>query len=506
MAENALLKTWNGLTMRQQVVAIGATMATIVLFWFFVTMATKEPEALLYSGLEPSVAGEVAAQLDGLGVSYTLKGSAMYVPSSQRDKLRIEMARQGLPAASGVGYELLDDLNGFSTTSDMFDAAYWRAKEGELTRTILEMPSIRSARVHLGVTRQSAFRRASTQKTASVTIETRSDLTREQAQSIQYLTALAVADLNPTNVAVIDTRQGVIAGPGARDSAMGSLESSDRESKLENAILSMLEAHVGMGNARVTVAMDIDRQSTAQTERLIDPNTREIVSRNITEESEKVDRQALGGAITVASNLPDGDVAAGPEADDPNTIRAKREEEVTYTGTEIERITQTAAGTVRRLSVAVLLNERMVTAGDGSVTPSPRSEQELDTIRALVASAAGIDVARGDVVTVSTLPFEPVVIDGEMATATFVDTYVLPRALEIGQLVFLGIMTLILGMFVVKPILTAGAQGDDDEDATPKEIPLPQDAAELLTMLAEENPEDAAAILDAWFEEEQSAA
>lgn len=501
MAQNGILNALQALTVRQRIIAVASTAAVIVSFWTVVKLANQEAESLLFSGLEPAVAGEIAAQLDGLGTDYTIKGSAIYVPDSQRDRLRLEMARQGLPAASSGGYELLDDLNGFSTTSDMFDAAYWRAKEGELTRTILAVPGVRSARVHLGITRQSAFRRANNQKTASVTLEAPMGLTEDQARSIQFLTALAVADLRPDNVAVIDTARGVVAGPGGRPNGVGGLNVTDRQTELENSILRMLEAHVGIGNARVTVSMDIQRESMAQTERLIDPDTRQIASRNLTEERERTDTP-LGGQLTVASNLPDGDAEALGE--DPRMIRTKTQEDVVYTGTQIERVTEVAAGAVRRLSIAVLVNERTITDEEGVTTPDPRTEEELDTLQALVSSAAGIDVARGDTLTVSTLPFDPI-ISPEIVEASFVDAYVLPRAMQLGQLAFLGILTLILGLFVVKPLLAPRKL--PGSDAEPGAIEgVPQDAAELLTLLAEENPDDAAAILDAWFDEDKQPA
>ena len=86
---------------------------------------------------------------------------------ASRDKLRMDLAAQGLPAAGGAGYELLDGMSGFGTTSQMFDAAYWRAKEGELARTILALPNVRTARVHLAVPSGRGYRREA-QATASV--------------------------------------------------------------------------------------------------------------------------------------------------------------------------------------------------------------------------------------------------------------------------------------------------------------------------------------------------
>ncbi len=492
VAENGLLKTWGALSMVQRGIAIAATVGTIVVCVALFGVATKEGEALLFAGLEPSAAGEVAAQLDGDQIPYSIRGSAIYVPVSMRDRLRLEMARQGLPAAGNDGYEILDDLNGFSTTADMFDAAYWRAKEGELTRTIMAMPAVKGARVHLGVTRQSAFRRTTEDKSASVTVEAPGGLSKEQAQSIQYLTALAVPSLSPAQVAVIDTQRGVIAGPGAGDPMMAGTDPEGRAAELELRLMRLLEAHVGVGNARVTVAMEVDRETVAQTERLIDPDSRQIVSRKLVEERDTEERP--GGTVTVASNLPDGPDAE--EAEEPPVLRSRRNEEVVYTGTEIERTMQRAPGEIQKLSVAILLNERTTIEG-GQAVPSPRSAEELADLEALVTSAAGINPERGDMLTLRTLPFN--LPEVEVTQPSFVETQVAPRAVEIGQILFLGMIAVILGLFVVKPLLTSSGAGGEGEEGRGA---IPHDAASLLTMLTEENPDNAAAILDAWFEDE----
>lgn len=502
---------WLALSVRQQIMAVVATLSLVAGMWFMISLATKEQNALLFSGLDTVAAGDLAAELDSMGVPYELRGNAVYVPESQRDRLRLEMARQGLPASSTAGYELLDNLNGFSTTSEMFDASYWRAKEGELTRTIVAMPQVKAARVHLGVTRQSAFRRRGTDRTASVTVDAPTGLTPDQARSVQFLTALAVADLAPDNVAVIDTQRGVVAGLGAPNAGPLGMDVDSRETDLEQRLTRLLEAHVGVGGARVTVAMEIDRQSMAQTERLIDPDSRQISSRSISEERDR--ELGAGGPVTVASNLPDGD-AATPAEDDPSVLRTRRDEQVTYTGTEIERRVERMAGAVERLSIAVLLDERTMTDEEGNLIPQPRTAEELAALEALVASAVGLTPDRGDSLTIRTLPFERPVLE-PAEPSSLVDSYVLPNAVSLIQLAFAGIMTLLVGLLVLKPAFTpkqpaaaAAAVGADGAPALAGggAAQVPDDAAGLLTMLTNENPENVAAILDAWFEEDEEEA
>ncbi|WP_051882069.1 flagellar basal-body MS-ring/collar protein FliF [Parvularcula oceani] len=483
---------WRALSRRQQVMAGGAVAGVVGLFAMMTMIARQPEEALLMSGLSPEAAGEVAAELDGLGVPYSVRGTAIHVPEADRDRLRLALAQQGLPRADEAGYELLDSLDGFSTTADMFDAAYWRAKEGELARTIRAIPGVTAARVHLGVGRQSAFRRASDQKTASVTVESGIGLSDQQARSIQTLTALAVSGLSADQVAVIDSVRGIMAGPGARDAFSLSGQES-RAADLEARLTRMLEARVGEGKARVSVALDVERMAVSQTERVVDPDGRQVAARSTLEESETENPGA--SAVTVASNLPEGDIA--PEEGTP-VLRRKRSEDVTYTGTEIERHTETLPGGIKRLSVAVLLDEATSVNEAGEVVPSPRTPEELDALRALVASAAGIDEARGDTLALRTLPFvapEPIAAD---ASNPFIEQ-IAPRTPELLKLAFLGAVALVLGLFVVRPLLTA--RQEEAESGEPKA--LPQDAAGLLTVLVEESPEDAAAVLDAWFDEDR---
>ena len=112
-------------------------------------VATAPSMAMLYSGLDAAAAGEVVAELEAEGVAFEVDDDSILVDRAARDRIRMALAAKGLPAGGPAGYEILDTLSGFGTTSQMFDAAYWRAKEGELARTITGSPNVRAARVHL---------------------------------------------------------------------------------------------------------------------------------------------------------------------------------------------------------------------------------------------------------------------------------------------------------------------------------------------------------------------
>jgi flagellar M-ring protein FliF len=202
------------LPVARQIMLAVAVLGVVGIMSFMVQGAMKQPMGLLYSGLDASVTGEIIDELDKRGTRYEIKGDAILVPQKDRDSVRFALARDGLPKQSVQGYELLDNVNGFSVTSEMYNAAYWRAKEGELTRTILAVPGIQSARVHIGASLRSGFARSDPAQTASVTLSSAHNLTSSQAQGIQYLVALAVSGLSPDEVAVIDLNKGILAGPG----------------------------------------------------------------------------------------------------------------------------------------------------------------------------------------------------------------------------------------------------------------------------------------------------
>ena len=158
---NNLVSLWQGLTAAKRAVLVAATLGVFMSVLALTRLSPSQGQSLLYAGLDSRAAGDVVAALDQAGVLYEVRGESIYVPASARDSLRMQLAAQGLPASGGAGYELLDGLSGFGTTSQMFDAAYWRAKEGELARTILALPQIKAARVHLSQGAGSAFSRAS---------------------------------------------------------------------------------------------------------------------------------------------------------------------------------------------------------------------------------------------------------------------------------------------------------------------------------------------------------
>lgn len=446
-----LLAIWSSLNLRRRVVLIGATLAMFAAILGLGSLAGRSDMVLLYAGLEPAAAGEVVAALDQRGVPYEISGDSIFVDATQRDSLRMALAGEGLPTAGGAGYELLDNLSGFGTTSQMFDAAYWRAKEGELARTLLAMPEIKAARVHIASAPSRSFQ-TDVQASASVTLTTTGGtLSEAQARAIRHLVASAVSGLHPDAVQIIDTVSGLIGG-GDDDSLSGK-DATDRAAMIKGNVERLLSARVGPGRAVVEVAVDLVSDREQITERTFDPQGRVAISSE-TEESTGSSTEP-GGDVTVASNLPQGDAASGAQGKSENALTKER---VNYEVSETQREILRGPGTVKRMTVAVMVDGVVTIAADGTRSWAPRPDDELATLRELVASAVGLDEARGDVLTLKTLEFQvPPLAEGTEAGTGLLAQMGPVDILSYVQTAVLAVVALVLGLFVLRPILTSAA-------------------------------------------------
>ncbi|MGY6705775.1 flagellar basal-body MS-ring/collar protein FliF [Roseinatronobacter sp.] len=449
---------WSALDNTKRILVIGAAVLMFVAVTGLARLASSPGMSLLYAGLEDAASGEVIQMLETRGIRYDVRGDAIFVPSAQRDETRLMLAAAGLPANSHAGYELLDSLSGFGTTSQMFDAAYWRAREGELARTITASPHIRSARVHISQGANSAFRREIA-PSASVTVTTVSGmLNPAQARAIRFLVASAIAGMQPDDVSVIDGAGGLVYGPETETLANGN--ASDREADMRRRVERLLEAHVGHGRAVVELSVETVTDRETIQERLVDPESRVAISTD-TEESEVSSTDSRAQGVTVAGNLPDGDAAAGADGSAQNRETQTRQRtnfDMSETRREIERL----PGAIRRLSVAVLIDGVTETDAEGGVSWRPRNAEELEGLRDLVASAVGYDEARGDVITLRSMAFEPIAALGTEASSSLFATSNLDL-MTLLKWIFALVALVILAVFVLRPILRAATQAPSDD-------------------------------------------
>lgn len=498
--------TLKALPLSRQLMLAGAVIGIVLAMSFMVQGATKEPMALLYSGLEPQYAGEIIEELEQSGTPYEIQGGAIFIPQGKRDQVRFALAKEGLPRQSVQGYELLDEVNGFSVTSEMYNASYWRAKEGELTRTILAIPGISSARVHIGASLRSGFARSQPAQTASVTIATAYNLSQDQAEAIQYLVALAVSGLKPEDVAVIDPTKGILAGPKSDKMAEPSLAAADQASSLEQKITGLLEARVGAGNARVSVSVDVSRERQLVSTVAFDPQSKVVRSRTTNDATES--GSGGGGALTVASNLPqeEAGAAAGGSTNSSKNSSENIAYEINETRTEIEKL----PGQVERISIAVLLNEQSLGLDPAAADAAAVRDTIIADLQALVTSGAGLNLERGDSISVELMPFQDVPVT-DMVAAPGMFQQLLQRYLWSGlQALLLGLVVIVLGFGVVRPMLSpkktdealSGTAATGAGAATAGAA-SESDPFNYLKDYAKEREEETAALLQQWLNEDQ---
>ena len=447
---NQLVTAWSALEPGRRIVAVLATVALILAAVGLFRVASTPSLSLLYAGLDPSTSGEIVTALEARGVAHEVRANAIYVDASQRDAVRMSLASDGLPANGVAGYELLDGLSGFGTTSQMFDAAYWRAKEGELARTILASPQVRSARVHIANPVNRPFDRSSEPSASVIVTMGSGSLGGPQAQAMRFLVASAVAGLSPDQVSVIDSVNGIVLAAGKEPEKSVFEDATARADAMRTNIERLLAARVGHGKAIVEVNIDAETDMETITERMLDPEGRVAISSD-TEERSSNSSGASGGGVTVASNLPDGDVAGGGGSS--NSSNAQTRERVNFDVSEIRRERVKHPGEIRRVSVAVLVDGVTSEAPDGTQVWAERTDEELTALRELVKSAIGFDEARGDVVTIESMEFSAPIETGSIAQAGMFD-FLAVNAMSLIQMLFMGVVALVLGLFVLKPLLT----------------------------------------------------
>jgi flagellar M-ring protein FliF len=345
-----------------------------------------------------------------------------------------------------------DISTGKNIASAKDNAAYWRAKEGELARTLLAMPQIKAARVHIASAPSRAFQ-PQTQATASVTLTTTGGtLSEAQARAIRHLVASAVSGMTPDAVQIIDTVAGLIGGQDNGD--LPGTDAADRSAQIKGNVERLLAARVGPGKAVVEVSVDLVQDRESITERTYDPQGRVAISSETEEKSGSATEP--GGEVTVASNLPEGDSQNGAQG---KSQTSETRELVNYEVSETQREVLRAPGGIKRMTVAVMVDGVATIAADGSRTWAPRPGDELAALRELVASAVGLDEARGDVLTLKSLEFQELPSpDGSVASAGLLPQMASLDILSLAQTAVLAVVALILGLFVIRPILTSASR------------------------------------------------
>ncbi len=388
---------------RQKRLGLLAALAVAVLaglIWY----GTRTDWRTLYGGLDAADARTMGQELTAAGIPYQLSpdGTALRVPAADLDKARLTATAGGGPSSGQMGFAIFNKPNWVGSDFDE-RVNFLRALEGQLEQTINSLSDVRSSKVNLVLPHDSLFTDEQRPAKASVVLNLRSrTISRQEARSIRNLVAAAVDDLKPDNVVLVSANgENLIGkkGPGAAEAA--------REQALSNQVIATLEPVAGSGNVRASVNVDYDTASSTETDETYNPNQTATLT---LQRSEQISggQKVPAGVPGAASNAPNASSASNPKKPlfPPKYTgrQDSKQESSTYgVSKQIRHIAQ-GPGQVKRLTVAVLLNEPYVMR-NGKRVWQPRSPQQMQRLTQLAEAAVGYDAKRGDVVTVEQLPF-----------------------------------------------------------------------------------------------------
>ncbi|HKE93528.1 MAG TPA: flagellar basal-body MS-ring/collar protein FliF [Povalibacter sp.] len=452
-----------------------------------VVLWSKEPTySLLYGNLSQQDSAQIAQALQTSGIPYKLDNNGeITVPSDKVHDARLKLAGQGLPEGDG-GFAVMSKDPGFGVSQFMEGARYQHALETELARTIASLQPVEAARVHLALPRQSAFVRDRRPPSASVLLQLKPGrrLEQEQVTAIVNLVASSIPELEANQVTVIDQQGRLLSSPEAAQDefAVRSKQldmARDMEERYTHRIEELLAPLVGAGRVRAQVVADVELSTTEEAREQYRPDSQIVRSEQTAEETSRNGSgpQGVPGALTnqpptPGVALPPGVAAASAPAQAQTQTPATNGQPVANGQTiaptppdntskqatrnyEIDRTvayTKQPAGRLRRITVAVLIDNLRSTDEEGKVVETALTPEQLQNVTRLVKDAVGYDEARGDSVNVVNASFKGEQVAEEITPET-IPLWERPLVRDIAKLIAGLIVLLSLVFVVVRPLI-----------------------------------------------------
>jgi len=404
---------WGKLSMAKRVALITLTSAALVGVALMVTLGNRIHYGYLYTELSTEDAAAIVEKLKTQQIPYQIEngGTSIMVPEERVAQLRLELAGGGLPRGGRVGFEIFDQARIGATEFEQ-QINLRRALEGELSRSVMAIEGVKSARVHLVMPERRLFTARSESASASVVVRLGNSgaFGRREVAAVVHLISAAVPGLSKDRVSVVST-EGVTLHRPASDT-QGAAELTDLQSEqsralssqFENDVLQQLEHVVGAGNADVRVNVEIDTSTREKTEELYEPSKTALRSENVIDENSGAQDPGVAGVPGARTNLPDGEGETPTPTPTTGAGTSRRSHTRNW---EVQRVTQkttTPPGVLKNVSVAVLVNGHWEQKGGKSLFV-PRSQQEIDVLDAVVKRAVGFNQLRGDNVVVQGAKF-----------------------------------------------------------------------------------------------------
>jgi flagellar M-ring protein FliF len=442
----ALHERLSALPGTQRWIMLGSVCILLAIVGGMLYLAFRPDMRVLLSGMEAHDAQQVEQELTAASIQYdvTPDGATIRVPANSLNAARIAVASKGLPSSGRMGFEIFDKPNWVGSEFDE-RVNYQRALEGELEHTIESINAIQQAHVNVVMPHDSLFTDEQRDAKASVVLTLRHHLSDEEAASIRNLVAGAVDTLKPAQVVLVDANGHQQFGP---KSALA--EQSQYEQTLESKLIATLAPVAGVDNVRASVTADFDSGSEDDLDVQYDPNNVATLSMQSAQTTSAV-AAPPGGVPGTATNAPNVKPPVYPQQA-PQTENTKQENG-TYAVTQHTRHHVQGPGRVRRVTAAILINDRRVVSPDGKhISWKARTPAELAELQQLAQAAVGFDTSRGDKVTVQNLSFA----DNSTAAGPGLASRLMSHAGDNSTLIRNVVLLLVFVMailFIVRPVL-----------------------------------------------------
>lgn len=515
--------------------------ASVALGVWVVLWSRTPPYSLLFADMADRDLSAVVDTLQATAIPYKVDhaSGALLVAADRVHEARMKLAAAGLPRSAGMGYELLEQDQGFGTSQFLENARFQRALEGELSRSISRLQNVRSARVHLAMPKDTVFMRERPEPSASVLVDLfpGRSLEREQVGAITHLVSASVPNLRLANVTVVDQLGRLLNAEDDDPEMAASTRRLDYTRRVEHTFVSRIEQIlapiVGHDGVKAQVTAELDFTSVEKTSERFNPDLPSVRSEQTLEERRS--GGGPGGIPGALSNQPPADADVPEVAEgggegagastDSVTGDMRTQKTRNYELDKTISHTKLPTGSIRRLSVAVVVNNKSVVGDDGKLSAVPLDEAELERVRGLVKDAVGFDAARGDTVNVINTAFN-VPIPAEPLPEPPI--WEQPWVWSAGKQVVGALFVLIALFGVIRPAmrnlmrretvsaeelalatanqaaLPRGEDGDDeDSGAPPKQLKAPVNAeVESIKNYVNQEPKLAAQVVKGWVNQE----
>lgn len=542
----ALAQRWNALD-RGQRLRWGALAALVAVGLVAAAVFYRQPDyKLLFSNVSDKDGGAIVAQLTQMNVPYKYSegGGAILIPADRVHDVRLKLATQGLPKGSVTGFELMENSK-FGITQFQERLNFQRGLEGELTRSILALNAVQSARVHLALPNQNGFFREQQKPSASVLLSLHPGrmLDRAQIAGIVHLVASSVPEMEPAAVSVVDDTGKLLSqspdGNAGGVDMQQFLYTQQVEQQYVRRILDILEPVVGKNNVKAQVSAELDFSQTESTSEQHRPNQSTdggaVRSQQVMETNGEKTATPPTGVPGATSNQPPQNSTAPINGANPapqaagagqgNAQGNKRESITNYEVDKTVKVTRGSTGTVKRLTAAVVVNAPLAAAaGTDAATAAaaaavssglrPLTAQQQEQLLTLVRETVGYSADRGDSVNLVSAPF----MDSGAAPAElpmWKDPEIQAMAKSLGVPIALALFGALVLLGLVRPLLkgrntSPGGQLNAIEAEALDRPALPAPAKELSPTkeqerldqarhLAKQNPIAVANIVKTWI-------